>query len=409
MRDNTPPRMSDISDEDGELIYFDDEHAPEEDFEEINEDELLEIANSMPQSTIEDEGDNAIGEKVPEEDHSILTFSKHNLAVFCCSLHPSKPWAVSGSEDDKAYVWNRNTGEVVQEITGHKDSVIAASFSSDGNYLATGDMAGEIFCFKISGDEEIKKVWEYSMGDMGWMMWHRAANILLAGSSVEGEIYVWRIPSGDCKVLPGNGEKCETAELTADGKKLFAGYGGGTVKLWDIKSNTVTMEVNKDHHMGHKDGVSSVSCDSDNPMYISGGEDGKILFTNNNGAQEVIDTGESVESVAFSPYPDLKIVASGTLQGQIAIWDYSKHTLRTTCEHPEPDDGITTLKFLPDYVLVVGTIQGNIYGYDVRNGQRKFTLSGHAAEIYDIQYDTNENVLVTASEDHTVKIFRCPG
>jgi angio-associated migratory cell protein len=95
-------------------------------------------------------------------------------------------------------------------FSGHGDSVIAAEFSYDGVYLATGDMAGDIQVFKVT--QNYKKVWEYSMGDMGWMKWHTGANVLMAGAEA-GETYIWRIPSGDCKVLQGNGSKSETASV----------------------------------------------------------------------------------------------------------------------------------------------------------------------------------------------------
>ena len=54
-----------------------------------------------------------------------------------------------------------------------------------------------------------------------------------------------------------------------------------------------------------------------------------------------VEADGPVETLAFSPFEDYKMIASGTLHGQIAIWDYSKGKLRLLCEHPEPDDGIT--------------------------------------------------------------------
>lgn len=171
-----------------------------------------------------------LGQRIPERDDAKITFREHSSAVFSCHLHPTENIAVTGGEDDKAFVWNTETGEVISKIEGHKDTVISVAFSPDGNYLATGDMAGEIQVsanssnksqivtketpaqvFKVA--QNYKKVWEFSMGDMCWMKWHMAANVLLAGSEV-GDIYVWRIPSGDCKILPGNGNRCETAEVT---------------------------------------------------------------------------------------------------------------------------------------------------------------------------------------------------
>lgn len=197
MRNNTPPsspffEREDVDDgmdgenEDDELIYIGDAE------------EVLQQLEAE-QSDEEDEG----GAQVPEDeygppqDDSVLTFSAHEGPVFCGSFHPTEKLAVTGGEDDKgtyrlthfysfqltlnyffeAYVWSTETGNVVFAVTGHKDSVIAAEFSADGNFLAVGDMAGFIEVFKPS--QEYKKVWEFEMGDMSWMRWHIAANVLI--------------------------------------------------------------------------------------------------------------------------------------------------------------------------------------------------------------------------------------
>ena len=52
------------------------------------------------------------------------------------------------------------------------------------------------------------------------MQWHSVANVLFAGS-IKGEIYMWKVPSGDCKILPGSGERVETAALLPDGIVLI--------------------------------------------------------------------------------------------------------------------------------------------------------------------------------------------
>lgn len=222
----------------------------------------------------EEQLDQMLGGGYLGKDESIMTFDKHKSPVFTCSLHPSKDWASTGGEDDMGYVWDTNTGEVIHEISGHKDTVLSCTFNFDGNYLASGDIAGEIQVFKLA-DDGIRKIWEYSMGDMCWMNWHPSANVLMAGAE-SGEIYVWRIPSGDCKILPGQGHKCESGELTGDGKKLFAGYGDGVLRLWDIKTSTVINEVTSTHPLAHTENISAVSCDPENPLYMSGGEDGEL-------------------------------------------------------------------------------------------------------------------------------------
>lgn len=66
---------------------------------------------------------------------------------------------------------------------------------------------------------------------------------------------------------------------------------------------------------------------------------GKIVFSTPNGPVGMVEANGAVECLSFSPSADFRMAASGTLHGQVAIWDHSKLSLRTECEHSE--DGIT--------------------------------------------------------------------
>ena len=65
-------------------------------------------------------------------------------SVFSVSLDPTGSVAVSGGEDDKAFVWKVADGSVLFECGGHSDSVVCVAFNHDGSMVATGDMAGLI-------------------------------------------------------------------------------------------------------------------------------------------------------------------------------------------------------------------------------------------------------------------------
>ncbi|XP_037811942.1 angio-associated migratory cell protein [Lucilia sericata] len=418
MRDNTPPRPADIED-DFEEVYDENDGPPPEDDDDLEMEEItLEELESRLQTGAYDSDEEGENHKSPVQDDSILTFQQHSAPVFACAFNPQNNICATGGEDDKVYVWNRNTGEVIQEITDHKDTVTEVHFNHDGTYLATGDMAGEILLHKLqesssSTENEgagvvgvtLRKVWEYSMGDMSWMRWHKGANVLIAGSE-DGEIYVFRLPAGDCKILPGQGVRCESGEITGDGKKLYASYNNGTVKLWDIKTASVVMEIDEHNPMVHQEGSTTVACDKESPLYMSGDENGKIIFSTPNGPVGMVEANGAVECLAFSPSADFRMAASGTLHGQVAIWDHSKLSLRAECEHA--DDGVTKIQWISDFTILVSTLQGNVIAYDARTGQRKFTLSGHLAEVYTFCYDPKESLLLTVSEDNSAKIFKVP-
>lgn len=66
------------------------------------------------------------------------------------------------------------------------------------------------------------------------------------------------------------------------------------------------------------------------------------------------------------------------------------------------------IQWISDFTILVATLQGNVIAYDARTGQKKFTLSGHLAEVYSFAYDPKESLLLTVSEDNSAKIFKVP-
>jgi len=298
-------------------------------------------------------------EIIPERDDSSITFKAHNNSLFCGSFHPSGDFVVTGGEDDKAFVWSTETGSIIFEVQDHKDSVTAAEFSHDGHFLATGDMAGDVKVFRV--DKDYKRVWEFSMGDMSWMKWHTKANVLLAGAE-SGEIYIWRIPSGDCKVFGGEGAKCEVGVLTNDDKKLASGYSDGSIKLWDIKDERVLLHIppdkNQDGDVEMPQAITTLDTDSENNLMVSGCENGLVKLIGPSGVVGVLNTnntpshvgGNSSELAESNPVEkvlvdcpdfDVKVAVTGTLNGKVTIWDVTHQTVRNECKDEHPS-GVTT-------------------------------------------------------------------
>lgn len=377
--DNSPHNHhDDEDDDDDELIYvgnadevldqWESELAAENGADDEDDDD--EFLNQIQEENEDDEG-TASAAIQPERDDAILTFRGHSGAVFCGSLHTHEDLAVTGGEDDRAFVWSTETGDVVHEVTGHTDTIIAAQFSPDGKYLAIGDMAGEIEVLKLSANYQ--RIWEFSMGDMVWMKWHTDISVLLAGSE-SGEVYVWRMPRGDCKVFQSSGHRAETGTLSADGAKLVVGYGDGSIRMWDIKSSTCVQEILADSPMGHTESVTCIATDPDNGTFLSGSEDGKMLIGGLSGPLGVLspDAG-AVESLAYCKDSDIKLAACGTLTGKVSLWDIGKRTVRVECENIQPS-GVTRMLWAAGHNLVCSTLDGCVKCFDGLTGRQKVRM-----------------------------------
>ena len=49
-----------------------------------------------------------------------------------------------------------------------------------------------------------------------WLEWHQGAPVLLAGTT-DGDVWMWKISSGDCKTFQGHGCACGTGTILPDG------------------------------------------------------------------------------------------------------------------------------------------------------------------------------------------------
>lgn len=200
-KEDTPPSSvngDDIEAMDDEMYY-----------EEVEEVTLEDLENMLEEP--EEDAD-----MEPPEDHSSMVFKKHVGSTFSCDLHPTGTLAVTGGEDDKAYVWSVETGNVVMDCTGHKDSVIFVGFSFDGAYVATADMAGLIKVWEVnttSSDQSLTVAFEYETEDLSWGLWHFGARVLIFGVE-SGDIYVFKIPSGETKILKGTNVKVECGKVS---------------------------------------------------------------------------------------------------------------------------------------------------------------------------------------------------
>lgn len=408
MHKDTPPSSPDMINQvdDEDMIYIGD---------------VEEVIDAYNTGDVEE---NDVMEEDPSEDgDAICVFSGHKRgSVFCGSLSKNGKLAATGGEEDKAYIWDTSSGEIILDCIGHKDSIIFSAFNHDESYLSTGDMSGMIQVWRLV---DKTKIWDYNMGDATWMMWHTAANVLLAGS-VDGEIYMWKIPDGDCKVFQGYGCRAETGAIFPDGKRIAVGYEDGVIRVLDLKTSTVLSSISS--ALGHSSAITTIDCHSDNNLVLSAAVDGKAIISTsntgkivsilqnlNNGEHNNVnndqDAGNSegncytnwVETAAFCKDPAFQVAATGTINGEIFIWDISKQVLRQKIEQ---ENGISKLLWKGNTsILFSAGLDGTLRCFDGKSGQCLRSFIGHTADILDLYISENGEKALTTSDDSTARIF----
>ena len=334
-------------------------------------------------------------------DDSKMIFQKHDGSVFCVAISPTnKEIMVSGGEDDKAFVSNTTNNETLFEFGNHKDSVICCGFNGDGKLIMTADMSGTVVVRK---SEDGSDVWDFDCGDLEWCRWHSKANVIFAGT-VDGDVYMWKIPSGECKIFQTHGSKSTCSALSESGKELFCGYEDGSVKLWDLKAGSAVS-----HNEGNKDDpVICVACDTTGKVFASGAQSGVIKLYNETGKSlanmnslSADSEDKSIEGLAFSP--ECNYIASASLNGVVSIWNLQTHRTRHELKHPAGVSHLICLKC--SNTLLTACLDGTLRIWDSNTGALNKELRGHRGNILDLFVFDNEKQVLTAGDDETSRVF----
>ncbi|KAG1747239.1 ribosome biogenesis protein Sqt1 [Suillus paluster] len=352
------------------------------------------------------------------KDNSLQHFTTHNGSVFTISCHPTEPLAVSGGEDDLGYIWDITDGEVIVKLTGHTDSVSSASFSSDGQMIATGGMDGKVRIWRRVGTVNFRN-WEFLTELQGpdeviWLRWHPRGTILLAGSN-DSTVWLWQLPSGNTmQVFAGHSGPVQCGEFTPDGKRVVTASEDGTLIYWDPRSPTPIFKLSPQDARFDLENITSLAINASSTLAVVGGTSGSVRIVSLSkgevvGALGGHAEGESVEAVQFVDLTGTGnspgVVVTGGTDGKACVWDLTTMRLRATLEH---QDAVTSLLAHPapkSHLIVSASADNTLRTWDARTGTLVKEHTGHHGPILSASLGLQGSVVVSGGDDSACLVF----
>ncbi|CAF1321569.1 unnamed protein product [Didymodactylos carnosus] len=279
------------------------------------------------------------------ENGTISPLKKHTYQVHCVSFSPIEQYnyLASVSTDGTCLIWDCKSGSVIKNIQHESQSPIrVCQFSSDGLLLAT------------AGDDELINLWDIendktcSMKPLKTFTGHSATivtlkfifnNQYLISGSFYGDIKLWMVNTSYKAALHFEREAHDLGVTCLDTKYNFV-----------EKIETSSIELSKHDKTTKNDGKTILDDELMNQdqqyrtdeyeLIASGGNDNNVkLWQATTSSLKYMRTLSrhacAVMCVAYSPIESSHLLASGSGDKTIIIWDYISGQLLTQFEAHE--------------------------------------------------------------------------
>lgn len=156
---------------------------------------------------------------------------------------------------------------------------------------------------------------------------------------------------------------------------------------------------------GHSNSVASVAYNPDGQILASGSYDNTIKLWNLTKNKEIRTfKGHSAWVAAVAITPNNKSLVSGSYDNTIKLWNLvNGEQIRTFKGH---SDSIETLLVTKDgKTIISGSFDSTIKMWNLENGEETRTLSGHSSKVSSIAISPDSKILVSGSDDRNIKIW----
>jgi WD40 repeat protein/tRNA A-37 threonylcarbamoyl transferase component Bud32 len=344
----------------------------------------------------------------------VLTFRGHTDPIRAVAFSPDGLHLASASGDAKAgevRVWDLTAEQPARTFRDHTAPVTSVAFSPNGKLLASTSQG---MSSNRPGEAKIRQVatglaWlDLKATNFGFTVVAFSPDGASVTTAGDGRVVFWDSKTGNqVRVMRGFHGRIPGMALSPDAKYVAATSGGGVI-VWDVATGQELYRIR-----GHTLGASGIAFSPDGKRFATSSWGG-YLSREVNGVEKtekvpnevkVWDTATGAElmilsggglGVAFSP--DGKLIASGSQEGSVTIWD--AHTGKVLLTLRGHSGAVPSVAFSHDSRrLATGSKDHSVKIWDTMIGQEILTLRGHDEPITSVAFSPDGRYLASASAE----------
>ena len=302
---------------------------------------------------------------------------------------------------DTLYLRSSNTGEVTSTLKGPTDHIFAEAFSSDGELFGAGleDTTAGIWDSKTKA----LRILAGHTSCVSSVVFSPNGKTVFTGTQRDKIAYLWDAKTGVfLKALPINTKLIIDPVFSPNGETILIGTNQGTAYLWSSETGELVTTF-----QGHNLNICSLTFSSNGETILAGYPDQTVYVWDSKTGEVLhifkeVSTGSS--SVEFSPDAETFITIPD-YGNNACLWSSKTGELVTTFQGHT--GRISCVSFSSNgELLLTGSEDATVRVWNVQTGELLTTLDGHTMAITALGVSPDKGIVVTGSEDGTACIWR---
>ena len=221
---------------------------------------------------------------------------------------------------------------------------------------------------------------------------------VLASSSFDGTIMLWEVSTGHIQQhLQSPSGYPRVVKFSHDGQWLAVGGSDKTIQLWkNYKLEKVLVK--------HLASVNALVWSPDDQILASGSDDGSVILWDTQSWQVrtlLHGHSRSVNTLEFSPH--FNFLISGGDDKLIRLWNPLQGQLQRTLKG---HSGMVLSIVCQQTMLVSSAGDKTLRVWDLETGRPLRVLEGHTDVVYKLAFSHQGQLLASKSDEHTVRLWR---